>query len=305
MTTVIEPRDYPTLFRTADATHLGITDRELRVDSDYRALYRGVHMNARRTVQYGTPGWADQQWMDLNLRLRAVLLLDPHAVGATFTAAQLYGLPIPLRFRDRHLHVTGDDRQITRKGITRHRQRDVRMRRHLGLPLQCPEDLFLDLAPHLDLDELVAVGDAIVGRWHGDPLCTLVDLKEHAAGRKYLRARQKLQRALDLIREDVDSPKETSTRLWFLDRGLPEPEVHPPVFCPTLGRTVRPDLGFPEARLAIEYEGDQHRSSRQQWNRDIERYEALQAAGWTVLRITADTSMRVLERRIRAHLGLD
>lgn len=305
MRTSFEPRDYATLFLTADAAKLGITERELRDDSHYRALYRGVHVNERSTVRYGTPGWADQHWMDLSLRLRAFLLVDPNAVGATFTAAQLYGLPIPSRFRNLHLHVTGDSRQITRKGITRHRQKSVTMRRELGLPLQSPESLLVDLAPHLELNELVAVGDATIGNWHGDPLCTLADLKQHAASRTYLRARSKLQRALELIREDVDSPKETSTRLWFLDRGLPEPEVHPAVFCPALGRAFRPDLGYPEARLAIEYEGDQHRSSRQQWNRDIERYEALQAAGWTVLRITADTNMRVLERRIRAHLDLD
>lgn len=105
-----------------------------------------------------------------------------------------------------------------------------------------------------------------------------------------------------LIRETVDSPQETGLRLWALRRGLPEPEVHPQVFCPLLGRVVEPDLGYRRARLALEYEGGHHFESKEQWTRDINRDEGLHAAGWTVLRVTSRTDRRQLEAKIRAHL---
>ena len=37
----------------------------------------------------------------------------------------------------------------------------------------------------------------------------------------------------------------------------------------------------------IEYEGDQHRNDKRQWNRDIDRYEYFASAGYLVVRITA------------------
>lgn len=40
--------------------------------------------------------------------------------------------------------------------------------------------------------------------------------------------------------------------------------------------------------MVVEYDGDQHRTSRSQYVRDVERHEALAACGWTVIRVLAD-----------------
>jgi very-short-patch-repair endonuclease len=39
-------------------------------------------------------------------------------------------------------------------------------------------------------------------------------------------------------------------------------------------------------KLSLEYQGDQHRTDRAQWQRDIARTRALQAEGWTELQFT-------------------
>lgn len=46
------------------------------------------------------------------------------------------------------------------------------------------------------------------------------------------------------------------------------------------------DLVFPTYRVIVEVEGRQHRSSDQQWKRDIDKYAALAAEGWDAVRVT-------------------
>jgi very-short-patch-repair endonuclease len=47
---------------------------------------------------------------------------------------------------------------------------------------------------------------------------------------------------------------------------------------------ARLDLAYPERKLAIEYEGDHHRSRERLSRRDLHRINRLRALGWTVLR---------------------
>ncbi|HEX6956225.1 MAG TPA: DUF559 domain-containing protein [Agromyces sp.] len=49
---------------------------------------------------------------------------------------------------------------------------------------------------------------------------------------------------------------------------------------------LHPDLADPELRIAIEYEGSRHREPGR-WERDIERRELFEDAGWRVIRVTA------------------
>jgi len=50
---------------------------------------------------------------------------------------------------------------------------------------------------------------------------------------------------------------------------------------------ARLDMGWPDMKIALEYEGDHHRNDRWQFNRDITRTEELQELGWTVIRVIA------------------
>lgn len=64
----------------------------------------------------------------------------------------------------------------------------------------------------------------------------------------------RLRLALPQIREGVESPRETVTRLALAGAGFPEPVVAHDVFQD--GRFLgRVDLAYPKFRIAIEYDG--------------------------------------------------
>jgi very-short-patch-repair endonuclease len=85
------------------------------------------------------------------------------------------------------------------------------------------------------------------------------------------------------------------------DCGLPEPVVNLELHDTDGAFVARVDLAYPDARLALEYEGDIHRTDRVVWQRDIARRERVEDLGWRMVRITAAdlTSPADLVHRIR------
>ena len=83
------------------------------------------------------------------------------------------------------------------------------------------------------------------------------------------------------------------TRLRFVarDAGLPEPVLQHPLD-DARGRIGWFDLAWPERRLIAEYDGDGHRTSTWQYERDIERFDRAHAIGWHVLRVRARGVLR-------------
>ena len=67
------------------------------------------------------------------------------------------------------------------------------------------------------------------------------------------------------------------------------------------GKTYYLDLGWRDLKIAIEYDGDHHRTDRAQFARDIARLEDLARLGWIVIRVAAGTSRHeILARLSRA-----
>ncbi len=67
----------------------------------------------------------------------------------------------------------------------------------------------------------------------------------------------------------------------LINAGFSEPTVNCPV--PTARRIFHADLGYPELRIAIEYEGRYHFTSAEQARFDVQRRRSMIEAGWTVL----------------------
>jgi len=103
------------------------------------------------------------------------------------------------------------------------------------------------------------------------------------AGRRGVRA---LRAALPRVRYGVASRPETWTRLTLIDGGLPEPETDVDVWGPSGEFVGCVDLAYSSLRIAIEYEGDHHRTDPAQWQRDIEKHDRLAQLGWRVIRVT-------------------
>lgn len=93
----------------------------------------------------------------------------------------------------------------------------------------------------------------------------------------------RLREAVELIREDSWSPRESKLRCRIVMAGLPEPLLNHDVFDPH-GRFLGcVDMAYPHLKVAIEYQGTLHHAS---YAEDVERIAALRAAGWTVIEVT-------------------
>ena len=111
---------------------------------------------------------------------------------------------------------------------------------------------------------------------------------------------RRLETALELVDPGAQSPRETYLRLLFIDAGLPRPQTQIPVFGADGIPVAYLDLGWEEWMVAVEYDGDQHRTDRRQYVKDIRRLEMLEEMGWIIVRVVAEDSSAAVLRRVRA-----
>ncbi len=99
---------------------------------------------------------------------------------------------------------------------------------------------------------------------------------------------------------------ETRLRLLLVLAGLPEPVVDVAIRDEG-GRVVyRLDLGYPQVRVAVEYDGRQHAENTAQWRWDVRRREELESDGWRLVVVLAGDVYREPARtlaRVVAALG--
>ena len=89
--------------------------------------------------------------------------------------------------------------------------------------------------------------------------------------------------------------------MLFIDAGLPTPATQIPIY-DHRGRLIRMvDMGWEEFMVAAEYDGDQHRTDRPQYVKDIRVLPKLERMGWIVIRaIKEDRDEDLIERARRA-----
>lgn len=137
------------------------------------------------------------------------------------------------------------------------------------------------------IDALITDADDYPGLTSGRPFATLEEINERLTLWGRFPGSGTVRKAFALARPKVESPKETETRLLIRDAGFAEPEVQYVVS--DAGRFIaRVDLAYPELKIAIEYEGDGHRTDQKQWRADIRRQRDLEDHGWIVIRLTQE-----------------
>jgi hypothetical protein len=95
---------------------------------------------------------------------------------------------------------------------------------------------------------------------------------------------KRLRRAAALANARSESPMETRLRVELVLAGLPTPCVQADLHDASGRFLGRADLYYPERRLAIEYDGDNH---RERLASDMRRQNALLSARYDLLRFTA------------------
>ena len=155
-----------------------------------------------------------------------------------------------------------------------------------GLRVTSAVRTWCDLGSSLTVRELVVAGDFLVSRHR--PLASIGMLASAVEARRRRRGAPRLFSALPLLDERSESPAESIVRTVLVQAGLPQMDVNVDLYDAHGRFLARPDIRFPGYRLIVEYEGDGHRTDRQQWRKDFRRTAQLQLAGETVLRVGAD-----------------
>lgn len=227
-------------------------------------------------------------------RLAAMLTMPVRAVLSHVSALQAMDIDVG-RPRPVHLTVSGD-LHLAVPEVFLHRTRS--MPENDGRCVSV-EAALVGAASMLRPLEVAGVAELVVGRG----MSSVDGMTEVARRERWRPGARELLGVLPLVRTGAESRRETFTRLVLEAAELPEPLVN--VEVRRDGRFVaRVDLLFEEWRLVIEYDGRQHLTDVQQWNRDIVRDQALRDAGYEVLHVTHEmlSSPRALVLRVHEAL---
>lgn len=165
-----------------------------------------------------------------------------------------------------------------------------------GIPATTPARTALDLACRNPFGKAVAAIDALA-RTTGLKMIDVEMLAERYRGRRGIR---RARRVLTLVDAGAESPRETWLRLLLVDGGFPRPRTQIPVYSQFGELIAELDMGWEDIEVAVEYEGDHHRTDRRQFNKDIRRAERLAELGWTVVRVTAEDTPGGIIARVSA-----
>jgi very-short-patch-repair endonuclease len=154
----------------------------------------------------------------------------------------------------------------------------------------------LDLACWYTTTTAVAGIDALA-RATDIKLADVELLAERYPGRRgIVRARE----AISLFDAGAQSPKESWLRVVLIQAGLPRPQTQIPVLNEFGSAISYLDMGWEDVKVAVEYDGEQHRSDRRQYTWDVRRLERLERLGWIVIRVVAGDRPAEIVRRVRS-----
>jgi len=304
------PPELGTAFGYREARARGASPRRLRA-GDLAAPHRGVRIRvAEAALPHEDADRALRIAEAVRRRTEAYdIVRHPDAFFTGWSALALYGLPLE---RVRGERLSGDlllsgtgaldvgvfapQRAPRARGVhaVQIRPALATLRSVGGFPVTSPASTWALLADELDAAALTRLGDAIVriprderGRPLPEKQLATIDQLYAAAEVPRRRGRPALHTALTQIRVGSASPLETDWRLGAASAGLPEFDLDVEIRDGRGGLLGIADAAHRGYRVAVEIEGDHHRTDRAQWSRDIEKHAAYVAAGWEPVRITA------------------
>lgn len=272
-------------FVGSDALESGALNRH-----QLRARYRAVFPNVY--VSNGAE-------LSLERRISAAWLWSGRAATiAGAAAAALHGskwIPDDVPIELHHANTRPPRGVLTRRGALLEGETQTVG----GYPVTTPERTAFDIGRRGAVRSAVVRLDALA-RATGFKVDDVLRIAKRHPGSPGLR---RLETALELVDPGAQSPRESYLRLLLIDAGLPRPQTQIPV----LGVDGMPvaylDLGWAEDMVAVEYDGDQHRTDRGQYVKDIRRMEMLEQLGWTIVRVVAEDRPAAIVRRVRDALA--
>jgi hypothetical protein len=280
------PPELPRQLRTTPfdvhtARASGLSDQRMRY-RDLRRPHRGVRV----------PGHLDDTFLR---RCGAyATIMRPDQFFSHITAARLWEIPVAEWTPEEPLHVTtrAPRRAPRVAGVVGHQAEDpaILIAHAHDLPVSDPVSTWLRLSAQLSHYSLVAAADYLVRTPHfskpGDvrPYTSIEEVARRLTSFRG-RGRREASVALPRVRIGVDSPRESRLRLLLVDAGLPEPVTDYELRDGAGERVAWLDMYYPGLELAVEYDGQQHRTNDRQYSHDVDRIDAIRALGQDIVRV--------------------
>lgn len=247
------------------------------------------------------PGVYVERDVDVTAELRAKagwLWTGRRGVVAGFAAAALHGS----KWVDgvRVVELIHDNRRSP-PGI---QARQERIEEHeielvAGVPVTSPVRTALDFGCWYPTMTAVAGIDALARATEIKAADVELLARGYAGRRGIVRARQ----AANLFDSGAQSPKESWLRIVLIQAGLQKPQTQIPVRNEFGSAIAYLDMGWEDVKVAVEYDGEQHRTDRRQYTWDVRRSETLERLGWIVIRVVAGDRPAEIVGRVRAALA--
>jgi hypothetical protein len=271
-------------FLGSEAIAGGLLTRS-QLSTRYTRLFRDVYIE--RDIEITAALRAEAGWLWAKRR----------GVVAGLSAAALHGSrwvegnTVELIHENRHrlpgVHTRGDrieDDEITTVD---------------GIPVTTPSRTALDLGCWYPIMSAVAAIDSLARAVEIKAADVELLARRYPGRRGIGRARL----ALTLFDAGAQSPKESWLRVVLIQAGLPRPQTQIPVRNEFGSAIAYLDMGWEDLKIAVEYDGDHHRSDRSQFGWDIRRLERLQSLGWIVIRVVAGDRPAEIVRRVNSALS--
>jgi hypothetical protein len=102
-------------------------------------------------------------------------------------------------------------------------------------------------------------------------LFDVADVEVVAARHPGVRGLRQLRETLGLVDGGAESPYESLTRLLLIQYGFPRPQTQVPVYDERGRLFAHIDIGWPEYRVGVDFEGKHHWTEPRQRDWDVER----------------------------------
>lgn len=257
-------------FLGSEALAAGMLNR-YQLRTRYDPVYRGVYVP--RGTQLTPVDKAEAAWLWSGRR----------ATAAGLSAAALHGckwidakLPAELNQPSQHktpgivLHCDAlwDDETCLVRGIA----------------VTTPHRTAFDLGRRHGLTAAVIRVDALLQATKLQ-LCDMQPLLQRHKG---IRGIVQLRQVLGLADDGAESPQETRLRLLYTDARMRPSQTQIEVFGHWGEQVGRIDMGWPEWKVGVQYDGIQHWTDPRQRTKDIDQDAEYRELGWRIVRVGAD-----------------
>nr|WP_090276235.1 hypothetical protein [Mycolicibacterium komanii] len=140
-----------------------------------------------------------------------------------------------------------------------------------------------DLGRRLGLESGVIRIDDLLHATKTD-LTQVISVAKRYPGARGIR---QLRETLEYVDAGAESPQETRLRLLLVRSGIERPVTQIQVSDEWGAVVRRIDMGWPEWKVGVEYDGEQHWTNPDNYAADIDRLEFLAAMGWRMVRVSS------------------